>query len=367
LNSSKLLAAPDDFLTFQLQRLKPAILVMLYTGILIILLTITWDWTSLSENKLVAIYYRIPAALAIALILIPLYAKPYQRYLVDASLALSFTSFCCLAMNYLLLPERTPYLPAILFYFMSSFLILAPIVPSWKLILGVFIPVPVITLFLLAFNQTEHYLFSILMHVIPTHAFLLLTALQVKRNAEQNYILFCQTYHLATLDSLTNLLNRGAWEQQADLALQRSVREHSTFAVVTGDIDLFKRINDQFGHPTGDAVIKSVADCLKQHLRNYDLVGRLGGDEFIIALPSIEKATLDILCERMRNAIEGLIIHSETGKRVNISLSLGVSFIEKSSAELYQLMKQSDLALYKSKHNGRNRVEFYSHPPLIVT
>lgn len=360
MNSSEFLAAPDDFFTFQLQRLKPAILVMLYTGILIIVFTSIWDWTSLSENKLTAIYYRIPAAIAVALILIPINVKAFHKYLVDASLALSFTSFCCLVMNYLLLPERTPYLPAILFYFMSSFLVLAPIVPTWKLILGLFIPVPVITLFLLVNNQTEHYLFSILMHVIPTHAFLLLTAIQVKRNAKQNYILFCQTYQLATLDSLTHLLNRGAWEQQANLALQRSIREHTSFAVVTVDIDLFKRINDKFGHPTGDAVIKAVANCLKQHLRNYDLVGRLGGDEFIIAFPNIEKATLNLLCERMRNAIEGLTIHSETDEHVNISLSLGISFVEENSNELYQLMKQSDLALYQAKNNGRNRVEFYS-------
>jgi len=360
LNSSDPLVAPDDFFTFQFKRLKPALLVMLFTGILIILLIIIWDWTSLSENRLMAIYYRIPAAIAIALILIPVYVKPFQKYLVDASLALSFISFCCLVMNYLLLPERTPYLPAILYYFMSSFLILAPIVSSWKLLLGLFTPIPVIILFLFAFNQAEQYSLPIVMHVIPTHAFLLLTALQVKKNAEHNYTLFCQTYLLATLDSLTNLLNRRAWEQQANLALQRSVREHSTFAVVTVDIDLFKRINDNFGHPIGDTVIKSVADCLKQHLRNYDLVGRLGGDEFVIAFPNIEKATLNVLCERMRNAIEGLIIHSETGERVNISISLGISFVEENSTDLYQLMKHSDVALYKAKNKGRNRVEPYT-------
>jgi len=190
LNSSDLLIAPDDFFTFQFKRLKPALLVMLYTGILIILLTIIWDWTSVSENRLIAIYYRIPAAIAIALILIPIYVKPFQRHLVDISLLLSFTSFCCLAMNYLLLAERTPYLPAILYYFMSSFLILAPIVPHWKLLLGLFIPVPVISFFLFTFNQTEQYSLSIFMHVIPTHAFLLLTAIQVKRNAVHNYTLF---------------------------------------------------------------------------------------------------------------------------------------------------------------------------------
>jgi len=360
LNSSNLLVAPDDFFTFQFKRLKPALLVMLYTGILIILLTMIWDWTSLSENRLIAIYYRIPAAIAVALILIPIYVKPLQKHLVDISLILSFTSFCCLAMNYLLLPERTPYLPAILYYFMSSFLILSPIVSHWKLLFGLFTPVPVISIFLFTFNQTEQYSLSIFMHVIPTHAFLLLTALQVKRNAKHNYTLFCQTYHLATLDSLTNLLNRGAWEHQANLALQRSAREHTTFAVVTGDIDFFKKINDHFGHPTGDTVIKSVASCLKQHLRSYDLVGRLGGEEFIIAFPNIEKAKLNVLCERMRNSIEGLMIYSETGERVNISISIGISFSKVHSTDLYRLMKHSDIALYQAKNNGRNRVEYYT-------
>lgn len=356
----ELLAAPDDYFTFQLKRLKPAIVVMLYTGILIVLMTTLWDWTSTSEHKFTAIYYRIPAAIAIALILVPVYVKRLQKYLVDISLTLSFTSFCLLTMNYILLPERTPYLPAILFYFMSSFLVLAPIVPSWKVLFGMFIPVPVITIFLLVFDQAEQYLFSTLMHVIPTHAFLLLTALQVKKNAEHNYLFFCKTYQLATLDTLTTLLNRRAWEQQAKQALQRSLRESTSFAIVSVDIDFFKRINDNFGHPTGDAIIKSVADCLKAQLRSYDLLGRLGGDEFIIAFPNIKKTTLETLCERMRHTLESLAIYSDNDERINISISLGAAFRHPETTELYQLMKQSDLALYTSKNTGRNKTTFYS-------
>lgn len=329
---------------------------MLYTGIFIIIATMIWDWTSSSDNKIAAIYYRIPAAISIILILIPVYVKRLQRHLVDVTLVMSFISLCCLFMNYLLLPERTPYLPAILYYFMSSFLVFGPVVPTWKLVMGIFTPIPLIAIYLNTFNQTEQYAFSIFMHVIPTHAFLLLTALQVKRNAEQNYTLFCQTYQLATLDSLTNLLNRRAWEQQADHALQRSIRDHTSFAIVTGDIDFFKQVNDKYGHPVGDVVIKSVAQCLKQHLRSYDLVGRLGGDEFVIAFPNIEKTKLTALCERMRSAIEGLIIHTETGERVNTTISLGISFSQENSKTLYPLMKQSDIALYKAKRNGRNQV-----------
>lgn len=362
LNSSELLAAPDDFFTFQLTRMKPALLVMVFTGIAIVLLTCLWDLSSSSENKIVAIYYRIPAAIAIALILIPIYIKSLHPYFVDISLLLSFISFCCLAMNYMLLPERTPYLPAILFYFMSSFLVLAPIVSSWKLVAGLFIPLLPIFLFLLFFNKVQQYAFSISMHIIPTHAFLLLTALQVKRNAKQNYALFCNSYHLATIDSLTKLLNRGAWEQQAKAALERSNREHVSFAIVTGDIDFFKQINDQFGHPVGDAVIKSVAQCFKQQLRSYDLVGRLGGEEYIVAFPNIEKDTLIQLCERMRASVEGLAISTSTGKRINVSISLGIAFIDKESANLSTLMKSSDEALYLAKKNGRNRVECYQPP-----
>mgnify|MGYP006945900833 FL=1 len=149
-----------------------------------------WYWTSSSDNKIAAIYYRIPAAISIILILIPVYVKRLQRHLVDVTLVMSFISLCCLFMNYLLLPERTPYLPAILYYFMSSFLVFGPVVPTWKLVMGIFIPIPLIAIYLNTFNQTEQYAFSIFMHVIPTHAFLLLTALQVKRNAEQNYTLF---------------------------------------------------------------------------------------------------------------------------------------------------------------------------------
>jgi len=343
--------------------MQPVLLVMVYSGIVIILLTSIWDWTSSSENKLMAIYFRIPAAVAVSLILIPIYVKKVQRYLVDLSLLLSFISFCCLAINYLLLPERTPYLPAILFYFISSFLILAPIISRWKLVFGLFIPFLPIYLLLFLFSKMDEYLFSIFMHVIPTHAFLLLAALQVKRNAEQNYEIFCKSYQLATIDSLTKLLNRGAWENQAKLELQRSIREHTSFAVVTGDIDLFKNINDTHGHPVGDKVIRSVADCFRQHLRSYDLVGRLGGEEFIIALPNIDKDKLILLCERMRESVEGLTINTESGERVNISISIGIAFLGNKPSDLYSLMKLSDDALYSAKHKGRNRVELFKQAP----
>ena len=354
------LVAPDDFFTFQLKRLQPAMLVMIYAGIAIVSLTAIWDWTSTSENKALAIYSRIPAAIAITMILIPVYIKPLQRFIVNFALLMGLISFCCLCINYILLPERTPYLPAILFYFMTSILVLAPVISRCKLVIGLFLPLLIVYLFLKRFDLYELYFFSFLMHIVPTHTFLLLTALQLKKNAEHNYILFCQSYELATHDPLTNLLNRAAWENQAKLELQRAIREHAPFAVVTADIDLFKRINDNFGHPLGDVVIKAVADCFKQHLRSYDLLARLGGEEYIIALPNVDRDKLVALCERMRKSIEALSIKTTSNDAVKVTISIGIAFLEDDIENLSSLMKNSDDALYDAKDKGRNRVERFT-------
>jgi len=357
---SNSLVAPDDFFTFQLKRLQPAMLVMVYAGIAIVSLTAIWDWTSIAEDKALAIYFRVPAAIVIAMILIPVYVTPLQRFIVNFALLMGLISFCCLCVNYILLPERTPYLPAILFYFMTSILVLAPIISRCKLVIGLFFPLLVVFQFLKWFNLYEQYFFSFLMHIIPTHTFLLLTALQLKKNAEHNYILFCQSYELATTDPLTNLLNRAAWENQAKLELQRAIREHAPFAVVTADIDLFKRINDNFGHPLGDVVIKSVADCFKQHLRSYDLLARLGGEEYIIALPNVDRDKLVALCERMRKSIEALSIKTISNDTVKVTISIGIAFLEDDIENLSSLMKNSDDALYDAKDKGRNRVERFT-------
>lgn len=163
---------------------------------------------------------------------------------------------------------------------------------------------------------------------------------------------------LSRIDGLTGIANRPHFIDEADRALENSKRLHQEVCVVLCDLDQFKTINDRYGHPTGDFVLKqSVAAC-RAHLRETDLFGRFGGEEFCMLLPGCSLADARQRCEQLRGAIAAL--SAQAGSLVpNVSASFGVASTGSSGYELRQLLAHADAALYRAKHAGRNCVVLY--------
>jgi diguanylate cyclase (GGDEF)-like protein/PAS domain S-box-containing protein len=159
----------------------------------------------------------------------------------------------------------------------------------------------------------------------------------------------------ATHDNLTALLNRGATLELLERELVRSVRENSSTAVLLADLDHFKKINDTHGHPVGDEVLLEVARRLTRTVRNYDLVGRYGGEEFLIVLPSCTPEDALTRAEQLQAAIAASPVETEHGP-LSMSISIGVLVAQEwgnpSSAEI---LREVDSALYAAKSAGRNR------------
>lgn len=153
--------------------------------------------------------------------------------------------------------------------------------------------------------------------------------------------------HLASVDPLTEVLNRRSFYEQAG-AIQGPV------SVLMLDLDRFKTINDRFGHATGDRVIVTFAQLLRDALRRDDLLGRMGGEEFAIILPGVVRERALEVAERIRAACEAENVVSDTGFRVRLTVSIGVA--EGDGGQLADLMKLADLAMYQAKENGRNQV-----------
>lgn len=157
---------------------------------------------------------------------------------------------------------------------------------------------------------------------------------------------------LSEKDSLTGLSNRRKFDSDMQVQLQRSKRytqnEVTTLALL--DIDYFKRVNDQYGHDKGDEVIKNVASALRRHLRETDMLSRIGGEEFAIIMPHTAAKEAEVVLNRLRTAIH---IESELG----ITVSIGFSQIAGSTSQTY---KRADTALYLSKESGRNQVSEFS-------
>lgn len=163
---------------------------------------------------------------------------------------------------------------------------------------------------------------------------------------------------LATRDALTGLFNRGEFMRLAELELLRSRRHGGNTSIIVVDLDHFKSINDQHGHPAGDKVLVHVAACLRDGVRATDVVARIGGEEFVVLLPQTDIDSAEVLARKLRKLVRDskATISSDLG--LSVTASLGVACMpgghEGSVAALYAA---ADNALYEAKRKGRDRVE----------
>ena len=167
-----------------------------------------------------------------------------------------------------------------------------------------------------------------------------------------------QLEQLSQTDRLTGLLNRGTWESLLVGEFERFRRYRNTCSLVMFDIDHFKHVNDTYGHHPGDEVLRVVSRLLRDNLRQTDIAGRYGGEEFTIILPETGMDGAMIFAERLRAAIEATPVDTEEA-RINCTISLGVSVLDESLPDYLTWMNTADKALYQSKEGGRNRVTLW--------
>ena len=159
-------------------------------------------------------------------------------------------------------------------------------------------------------------------------------------------------------DSLTGLLNHTRVLEQLDLEIARASRENEDLSFVMIDIDHFKAVNDQYGHPIGDRVIRSLARLLKQRLRKSDSIGRYGGEEFAVILPKTDPKMAGALINEIRESFSKIQhkSNSEELPEFTCTFSAGVAHITEKLNSVDSLCQAADKALYAAKHSGRNCV-----------
>jgi diguanylate cyclase (GGDEF)-like protein len=165
----------------------------------------------------------------------------------------------------------------------------------------------------------------------------------------------------ATTDAKTGLLNAVAWEHLADRELARARRDRYALSVLIIDIDRFKRVNDQYGHLVGDQVLRRIGKTISAEVREYDGVGRFGGEEFVVLLPEVDAVESMVIAERIRSRInrlrvsdlvEGMAADADD----RLSVSIGVTSSVFGAEDVADLLREADTALYRAKAEGRNRV-----------
>ncbi len=171
---------------------------------------------------------------------------------------------------------------------------------------------------------------------------------------------------MAFKDGLTGLFNHRYFQESMDRELGRALRYGRPLALVLFDIDHFKKVNDTYGHPAGDAVLRDLADLARKTVRSSDMVARYGGEEFAIILPETDRKGAGILADRLRQLIEGMTIEAG-GKSIRVTISAGVAAYEPGAegGEKSKLIGAADKALYNSKSSGRNRITVVQFNPAV--
>ncbi|WP_413698482.1 GGDEF domain-containing protein [Psychromonas sp. KJ10-10] len=165
---------------------------------------------------------------------------------------------------------------------------------------------------------------------------------------------------LSHTDFMTQLNNHGYWLECCQHEYKRHTRTQQPASLIMLDIDHFKNVNDTYGHPFGDKVIKKVADCIRENMRETDIAGRYGGEEFTLILIDTELENAKIVAERIRQSIENVAFDFE-GTEVKVTSSFGVAQITGNIPNYKSWVKTADLGLYIAKDTGRNKVSVSPH------
>lgn len=164
---------------------------------------------------------------------------------------------------------------------------------------------------------------------------------------------------MVSVDRLTRINNRNYYESQLPLEMERATRNRKSLGFLIMDIDDFKKFNDEYGHLTGDEVLKLVAATVRDHLRKIDLFFRFGGEEFIVLLPGAGKEAAHRTAERIRDVVSRTEIESDSGEKLHITITIGGCVYPADADNEKELFRKADDMLLKAKNEGKNRVKFY--------
>jgi diguanylate cyclase (GGDEF)-like protein len=189
------------------------------------------------------------------------------------------------------------------------------------------------------------------------------TELQLRKMSEASYELLAEMDDLvrrASVDPLTSAWNRSSIMSLLDKELERARRKGDPLGVMMLDVDHFKHVNDTYGHPVGDVVLREVASRIRRQFRFYDSCGRYGGEEFLILVPGCDLAAASALAERVLESLRADVFEADT-LELQVTASLGVAVFTGHGAETASdLLRCADEALYRAKHAGRNQVQLAS-------
>ena len=210
-----------------------------------------------------------------------------------------------------------------------------------------------------ACNQVTELCLAVLTAFAAAHSALALVVALPLVTVLQRSVRHAALAAAARTDAKTGLLNAGAWQREAAVEITRAAAQ-TPLAVAIADIDHFKAVNDTHGHLAGDAVLAAVSAAMRDLLRDCDLCGRFGGEEFALLLPRTTAAQALEITERIRQGISQLAIPRDGTAAIRVTISIGIAVPSQARRTLDDLLASADHALYQAKSSGRDRVVIYA-------
>ena len=202
-------------------------------------------------------------------------------------------------------------------------------------------------------NERFQYLLSVIGIILI--ALSVIATIGLRRALKTEAATRAELHRLATTDDLTGVANRREFFRALEQSIELARERQQTLAIAIFDIDHFKRINDLFGHPAGDAVIRTIAALALDTVRANDIVSRIGGEEFALLLPECMPGDAYTVCERLRMVVAQANLELETGDAISVTVSTGLATLE-TKDDARSLIARADAALYEAKNKGRDRV-----------
>lgn len=193
----------------------------------------------------------------------------------------------------------------------------------------------------------------------PAEIELLTTFASLTAQAIENARLYVQSQEQARTDALTGLDNRREFQRRLDEEIERALRHDRPLSLLMLDLDHFKRVNDTYGHPAGDEVLRATAARIRTEIRPADHAARYGGEEFVAILPETPAAGARVVAERVRRAVAGAPFRLPDGREIGLTVSIGVLCYPDDANGSRRVVEHADQALYVAKETGRNRVVLY--------
>lgn len=340
----------DDFFG---ERIFPKFLLFSYLGLFLAVVYLPFDYSVYKNTPYLigALSARIIAIFFALMVVLALKLDYFSKKRVLAITTFGTFGYTALTFSYIAYGAPSFFVIINWFFYLIATMMLGALMTKKIFIYMESFQILIVLILMSYFQKTQDDIFLYFIVAISLIIYVYAVVSLNRKNGEEFYKSAYYMYITASMDGLSGLLNRRSWYEKAQKIFE--LKDNVFFFML--DIDFFKKINDTYGHDTGDIVIKKISDILLEQTREQDIVGRLGGEEFGVLLSNSKLDDVINIAQRIREAVEKETI-SYNNHNIKVTISMGISIKNQNIKNFKEFIKFADINLYKAKESGRNRI-----------